>query len=124
MPFDAEIFDEMKNTALEILAGKEKKDYAQAIVLRTAGKNKYAAFIENALSAEKAEENALLERLIFAKDTEIEYILCLWQSREMDIPSHDLRKMIAKLNEKNSDSEIFVLTGSGISAIKLERTMR
>ena len=122
--FDKNIYCEMKDVAEKALFGREKKEFAQAIVFHTAKGNLFAQFIENAVSEDKKDENNLLEKLSEEKDAEIDYILCLWQGGEMDIPSYDFRKMILNLDPVNSNAEIFVMTGNGVSVRKLENTMK
>ncbi len=122
--FDESIFTKLKNTADEILLNTEKKQYTQAIVLLTSCSNEYSAVIENALSVEKSDEKALLDKLIAASNTKIDLILCLWQDGSVDIPSYDFRKKLCVLNPDNADSGIFVITRDGYSVIKLGSTLK
>ncbi len=114
----------MKKAADEILFNTEKKQYTQAIVLLTSCGNEYNAVIENALSVEKSDEKALLDKLIAASDTRIDHILCLWHEGSVDIPSYDFRKMLCALNSDNENSNIFVMTQDGYSVIKLGSTLK
>ncbi len=122
--FDEGIFTKLKNTADEILLNTEKKQYTQAIVLLTSCGNEYSAVIENALSVEKSDEKALLDKLIAASDTRIDHILCLWHEGSVDIPSYDFRKMLCALNSDNENSNISVMTQDGYSVIKLGSTLK
>ncbi len=116
------IFESMKKSASALLRGVEDGEYTQAIVLLTANENEYAYVIKNALSEEKADETALLERLKNADDTDVRYALCVWQNGGIDLPSFAFRKMLRELNCGNSEALIFVLTSDGIAAKKLSLT--
>ncbi len=124
MFFDESKFQNMKDIAKALLSGKEKKQYTQAIVLLSSLGNEYSAVIENALSVEKSDEKALLDKLISASDTKIDFILCLWHECSVDIPSYDFRKMLCALNPDNANSGIFVITRDGYSVIKLGNTLK
>ena len=117
------IFEDMKNTAKNLLDGAEKAQYTQAIVLLSQ-RNEYAAVINNAISKEKREEEALLKRLKDADDTEVRYLLCMWADGNIDLPSFDFRKMLCEVSEKNIDTQIFVMTQNGVALKKLEATMK
>ena len=123
-PYDPNVFDEMKATAIRLLDNAEKEQNTQAIVLCSSTKTEYSAIIKNACSRELTEEKALLEKLKIANDTEIRYVLCMWQNNEIDIPSFAFRKMMMELETKNTESLIFVLTADGVSSIKLSTTMK
>lgn len=124
LPYDPNVFDKMKATAIRLLDNAEKEQNTQAIVLYSASKNEYSAIIKNACSRELTEEKALLEKLKIANDTEIRYVLCMWKNNEIDIPSFAFRKMMIELETKNTESLIFVLTADGVSSIKLSTTMK
>lgn len=122
--FDESIFSKLKNVADKILLNTGKNQYTQAIVLLTSCGNEYSAVIENALSVEKRDEKALLDKLIAASDTKIDHILCLWHEGSVDIPSYDFRKMLCELNPDNANSGIFVMTQDSYSVIKLGNTLK
>lgn len=122
--FDENTFANMRKTAIELLHNTEKGQYTQAIVLSTAAGNEYSAVISNALSEEKTDETDLLEKLKEAEDTNIRYVLCIWQDNSIDIPSFAFRNMLYTLNSKNSDSLLFVMTDNGVSVMKLSASMK
>lgn len=122
--FDSDIFEKMMGTARDILNNAEKGEYTQAIVLLSANGAEYAALIKNALSEDKSDEKALLERLTIANDTEIEYLLCLWQDGGIDLPSYRFREMLYETDQRNTECKIFVLTQNGTSVVKLEKTIK
>lgn len=122
--FDSDIFEKMMGTARDILNNAEKGEYTQAIVLLSANGTEYAALIKNALSENKLDEKSLLERLSLANDTEIRYLLCIWQDGGIDLPSYRFREMLCETDPRNTECEIFMLTQNGTSLVKLEKTMR
>lgn len=122
--FNSEIFDNMLSTAKEILADAEKSEHTQAVVFLTSSKKEYYVLINNALSPDKECECDLVANLKANEDTEISYILCMWHEGSVDLPSYDFRKMLLQMDEKNANSEIFVLTDSGYQTKLLEITMK
>ena len=125
LPVDIAIFERMKKTAETELLKSEIGKYTQAVVLLSAKGNEYSILIKNALSEEKADETALLERIKNVNDTEICYVLCMWQADKcIDIPSFDFRKLLCALNPKNTEALLFVMTANGVSGIKVSTTMK
>ena len=59
-----------------------------------------------------------------AKDTEIRYVLCMWQDSGIDVPSYAFRDLLCTLNSKNSESLLFVMTAEGVSVTKVSTTMK
>lgn len=124
LPFDSDIFERMKKTALELLVNAEKKEYTQAIVLLSGTGREYGAVIENALSGDKKDEKALIECLASANDTKLNHVLCMWRDGGIDIPSFALRQMLCDVDDSNNDCGIFVMVDDGYSVINLENTMK
>jgi len=62
--------------------------------------------------------------LTVANDTEIEYLLCLWQNGGIDLPSYRFREMLYETDQRNTECKIFVLTQNGTSVVKLEKTIK
>ena len=121
---DMAVFEQMKKTA-EAELSKAAGQYVQAVVLLSAKENEYSTLIKNALSKEKADETAFLEGIKNVNDTEICYVLCMWQSDKcIDIPSFDFRKLLCALNPKNTEALLFVMTANGVSGIKVSTTMK
>ena len=120
---DLTVFACMKEKA-ELLSDAEKNQYTQAIVLYSAKGNEYSTIIRNALSKEMADEAFLLGKIQEANDSEIDFVLCMWQDQWIDIPSFAFRKLLLDLNEKNSESALFVVTADGVSEIKLSETIK
>ena len=124
LPFDRNMFDNMKKTAIKLLDGTEKDPYTQAIVLFSATGKEYSVRIQNALSQEKTDETAFLEKIKKSGDTEIGCVLCMWQDHGIDIPSYAFRESLCALDPKNSESLMFVMTADGVSAVKMSTLMK
>ena len=124
LQFDVNAFEQMKDTAKGLLSGVEKTQYTQAIVLLSSKGKEYGAVIGNAISKDKAEEEALLKRLKDACDTEVCYLLCMWEDGNIDLPSIGFRKMLCEASAKNTETQIFVMTQNGAALKKLGSTMK
>jgi len=124
LPFDSTVFCRLKETATGLLRDVERSRYTQAIVLYSVTGNQYGAVISNALSEEMTEETTLLNKAILARDTEIRYVLCMWQDQSIDIPSYAFREKLCACNPKNKDSLLFVMTSDGVAGITVATTMK
>ena len=125
LTIDMAVFEQMKKTAEAELSKAAEGQYVQAVVLLSAKENEYSTLIKNALSKEKADETAFLEGIKNVNDTEICYVLCMWQADKcIDIPSFDFRKLLCALNPKNTEALLFVMTDNGVSGIKVSTTMK
>ena len=107
-----------------MLSDAEKSQYTQAVVLHSSTGNEYSTIIRNALSEGKVDAVSLLQKIQEAKDCEMCFVLCMWQDQCIDIPSFAFRNLLLDLNEKNSESLLFVMTADGVSGIKLSATMK
>ena len=125
LTIDMAVFEQMKKTAEAELSKAAAGQYVQAVVLLSAKENEYSTLIKNALSKEKTDETAFLEGIKNVNDTEICYVLCMWQADKcIDIPSFDFRKLLCALNPKNTEAILFVMTANGVSGIKISTTMK
>ena len=125
LTIDMAVFEQMKKTAEAELSKAAAGQYVQAVVLLSAKENEYSTLIKNALSKEKADETAFLEGIKNVNDTEICYVLCMWQADKcIDIPSFDYRNLLCALNPKNTEALLFVMTDNGVSGIKVSTTMK
>ena len=125
LTIDMAVFEQMKKTAEAELSKAAAGQYVQAVVLLSAKGNEYSTLIKNALSKEKADETAFLEGIKNVNDTEICYVLCMWQADIcIDNPSYDFRKLLCALNPKNTEALLFVMTANGVSGIKVSTTMK
>ena len=119
---DLAIFNSMKEKAINLIFEADKCQYTQAIVLHSVEGNEYGMVIRNALSEEKYDEKALIRKI--QNDSVICFVLCMWQDGCIDIPSFNFRKSLLKLNEKNSEAKLFVMTAGGVSEMKLSATLK
>lgn len=122
--YDADVLEDMKATALDLLHNTRREKYTQVLVLYSSRGKKYHAILKNACSEDRTEEKGLLERLKAEGDTEIRYILCMWQDNNIDVPSFAFRTMLTEIDRKNQETRFFVMTAEGISATKLSVTMK
>ena len=125
LTIDMALFEQMKKTAETELSKAETGQYTQAVVFLSAKGNEYSTYIKNALSENMADEIALLEKMKNVNDTEICYVLCLWQDNKcIDVPSYAFRELLCALNPKNAEALLFVMTANGVSGIKVSTTMK
>lgn len=125
LTIDMALFEQMKKTAETELSKAETGQYTQAVVFLSAKGNEYSTYIKNALSENMADEIALLEKMKNVNDTEICYVLCLWQDNKcIDVPSYAFRELLCALNPKNAEALLFVMTADGVSGIKVSTTMK
>ena len=118
------LFEKMKKTATELLRDAEEGQHTQAVVLFSAKGSEYGRVIKDTIAEDISDEMALIESLKAADDTEIKYVLCMWQGNTIDIPSYRLRKMLRELNCQNAESLLIVMTFDGISGLKVAKTMK
>ena len=121
--FDAALFEKMTAIARAALQGKNGNN-TQALVLYTDKGAYYCSVIQDALSADRTDENELLNQLIANDDTCVQHVLCMWQNGDVDLPSYRFRKMLLEANADTANAGIFVFTENGYAAVKLERTMK
>ena len=124
LPFDTDLLERLQKTASILLQSAAQSPYTQGLVLVSVTQKEYSVVIKDVLSEEHAEEKALLEELKANHDTTLDYVLCMWQVGCIDIPSWTFRKMLCALDPKNADALLFVMTGNGVSAVRLANTMK
>ena len=124
MPFDADMFECMKNTATEALKNVKKYPSTQAIALHTSNGKIYCAVIADATSKDKSEEKAFLDRVKNEGSVKIDSVLCMWEDGGIDIPSFTFRKMLCDIEPQSTEASLFVMTKDGPAALKLESSMR
>ena len=116
----ADPIDESEWDSLLSLARKKcpKEKGGQVVIAKSSGGN-YYSFVYSSTS-EAAEADGFLknlaEQLQSPQDTKIEKIVSMWHGEAIDLPSYNLRDMLCRLNSKNLDSDILVLTARGLTA--------
>ena len=123
-PYDLNVLEKMQTTAAELLRKTGSGQNTQAVVVHSATGGEYSTVLRNACSLCPSGEDDLLDALKAAGDTEIRYVLCVWQDGGIDIPSYAFRKMLTALDPKNTEARLFVMTAGGISAVKVSTTMK
>ena len=126
VPFDEHALECMRERATILLHETKhmSERYTQAIVLVSAKGMEYGAVIQNALSKEKEDETALMEMLSLQGDTEIRYVLCMWEDGGIDVPSMAFRQMLLTLDPKNAESVLLLMTDNGVQGVQLSKTMK
>ncbi|MBQ5725557.1 MAG: hypothetical protein IIV80_05320 [Clostridia bacterium] len=125
LPVDMVVFKQMEKIAEAELSKAEPGRYTQAVVLLSNTGNEYSTLIKNALSKDRADETALFEKMKSLNDTEICYVLCIWQGNKcIDVPSYAFRELLFELNSKNTEALLFVMTVDGVAVIKASATMK
>ena len=118
---DSNRFDEMVKLAETALQKAAIGKYTQAIVWQGID-GRYASFVlKNACSADGIEEAALVNVLTAQTDGRISHLLCMWQTGSIDLPSRRLRKKLIDLHPDNATATVFVLTGGGYGAKRMEK---
>ena len=115
------MIEKMMQTAKALLEGSTDGEYTQAIVLLSKKGTENGAIIANALDPALTDEKALIARIV--GDTEISYILCVWQNGGIDLPSITFRRMLVELDVRNLGAKIFLRTENGYSEKELGMTI-
>lgn len=120
---DPQILEQMRTRASEALRRLENTRNGQVIVFCTVGGRELCMTLLDALASESADEAAFWERFVTSDDNAIRYLLCTWQSGEIDLPSHRVRTRLCEINAANRDAAIIVPTENGTSALRLGVTL-
>lgn len=121
---DGSAFEGLMRKAESLLRTVEKLPHMQAIVLETDEGNEYGAVIADALSAECADERALVVRLAEAKDVTVKRLLCLWADGGVDLPSMAFRRMLCELSAENGNAVILLKAENGYTVKQMGVTMK
>lgn len=100
------IFEELKEKAKQ--KTEVEQNAAQVIVVRTNKKNIYL-FVNHEISIE--EERQFINSLLEKNDTIITELLCMWNSKELDVPSWNFRTLLIELHPDNKKAKL-VLQGN------------
>ena len=106
------VFDELKEEAKKKIEIEQNVD--QVIVVRTNSKKIYH-FVNHGISIE--EEMQFIGFLRKNNDTIITELLCLWSSKELDVPSWNFRTLLMELHPNNKKAKL-VLQGKEGYVIK------
>ena len=98
------------------------KTAQQVIVVRTAKNAVYSFLNHEIASGDTKDEEQFAEMLLSKEDTAITELLCMWNTYNLDIPSQNMRKLLAKMNEENWQTKI-LLAGKDSYAVKVLGTL-
>lgn len=91
---------------------KSDDSFQQIVVVCTAKAHTYTLLNHNIVEGNLTDEENFINKLVEEKDTEINYIICMWNTCELDISSHHLRSLLVKVNPLNRDA-MHLLYGDG-----------
>lgn len=94
----------------------------QVIVVKTAKSNTYC-FANPAKSGVYDEEDRFVQMLSVRGDSQIQYIVCMWNSCEIDIPSMNFRKRLLAACPKNAEAGIILRTAEKLIVKTLSQCM-
>lgn len=92
----------------------------QTVAVLTSRSNLYSFANRDVLSGDTADEDAFVKTLLACGDTGIRYVVCMWNNRELDVPSGHLRRQLEELNPKNQDAGILLSGKNGFVVKKLK----
>ena len=70
----------------------------QVIVALTTKSHSYSFVNHNVMNGDLSDENNFIDGLVESGETEIRYLVCMWQKYMLDIPSQHMRELLMKLN--------------------------
>lgn len=75
----------------------------QVIVVLTAKSHRFSLVNHNIMEGDLSKEENFIKGLVEVGETEIKYIVCMWQEYMLDIPSQHMREQLIKLNPLNKE---------------------
>lgn len=84
----------------------------QAVAAWTTGGRMVAFANRDVISGSSVDEAAFIGALVDSGDTGLRYVLCIWRSAAIDVPSARLRRMLMDLNPVNEQAEVLLRTDS------------
>lgn len=106
---------ELLALAGETLDNAPEAHMSQAIALRTAAGSTHAFF--TTLAELPAVEERILAALTAGGDTQVSFLVVLWESRCVDLPAYSLREKLIALDRRNLET-LLVLQGEGHLAVR------
>lgn len=100
-------FNQMISFAQEVLADRPQTANLQAVVLKTSLGNTHTI-----LSADPQSEQQALQQMVVQADTQVLYLVTMWQGGCLDVPAYALREKLLALNKENENA-LLVLQGEG-----------
>lgn len=90
----------------------------QVIAVQTVKGHTYS-FANYITHGELTEEKNFIDRLVQEDDTEINCLVCMWNTQELDIPSQHLRKLLIEINPLNQEMMLLLKGADGYILKKL-----
>lgn len=108
------IYHELLAIGYDLL--KDSCGAQQVIVLQTAKGNTYSGISIGENMSDRTPEDALLKTVQDADDTHVLHLVCVWYTKQIDLPSMRFRKALLEMDSRNGETQILVLTGAGRKA--------
>lgn len=102
---------------------RENPDAEQIIVVKTAKGNLYHFANYGVISGSTADEVRFVALLREKEDTEILYLVAMWSSGGVDLPSHHLRSRLLELSPKNGEAVMPLQGEKGYGMVTIGVTM-
>lgn len=115
------IYHELLEIGYDLLAASVTDQ--QVIVLRTEKGNTYSGISIGEDMSDHTPEDALLKTLQAADDTHVLHLVCVWYTKQVDIPSMRFRKALLEMDSRNGETQILMETLAGKQAKPLNRYM-
>ncbi len=96
-------------------------DAQQVIVVKTAKSKEYG--FANRCVGSAQDEEGFLDMLRAQDDTQIRYLVCMWHSGQIDVPSIRFRRRLISVCPQNRNALLVLQGGHAFSAKELEGTM-
>lgn len=86
----------------------ESEDSAQQVIAVRTVKGHTYSFAYYIMHGELTEEKNFIDRLVQEDDTEINYLVCMWDTKELDIPSQHMRNLLMEMNPLNQEMTLLL----------------
>ncbi len=95
---------------------QKKYEYHQCIVLNTAnGEQIVCPAAADCVDALKSQECSNIESLMEKyNDNVIKKIICMWESKTIDVPASDFMKKLCEINQENRNAVVLLRAGTDI----------
>lgn len=98
---------------------RQAPDTEQVIVLKTAGKTVFQ-FPNDPYDEQREAENRFLQALQDGGDIRISYLVCMWKTGGVDVPSMHFRQQLLELCRENGEAFVLLQGEAGPVAKKLK----
>ena len=98
----AELYEEAKKLI------KSDSSAQQVLVALTSKLQMYHFTNHDIMSADITEEETFIKMLMDKNDTEVKYMVCMWDGFMLDVPSQHLRSRLTQINPLNGNTRILL----------------